>query len=245
MVHVRGAREDPASLPQVSMAVDGLTQALLATTNDYRPFTFQIPARPGSGAVLTLTSSDTFRPGPSDRRTLGVQVRDWSCAPAGRAVVLPPRTALLTAGVAMAILAVALGSIGCSPGWMIAGSAPLSVLQGVIASRGIGAFAPCAVDLVRVALWAAVGLFAGALVIRHRRAIDGPIQFVLAFSDATLYLKLLTLSHPSMPIADSCSMRTDWSGCLAAGTSSHSRWPAASSSPTRLACTCSLRPGPS
>lgn len=213
-IWLRGAREDPTTLPRVSIEVDGVTQAALSTTNEYQQLSFDIPPRPESGTVLTLVSSNTFRPGPSDGRTLAVRVRSWSCAPSRTALVLPPWNAWLWATAATALLGAGFGLIGWIPAQLAAGVGLLAVGQAVIVTRGLGAFAPYAGRVPWIALWSAIGLAAAVRFLERRaghslHAID---RLVVTFAISSLYLKLLALLHPSKAIGDALfhAHRLEW-----------------------------------
>jgi hypothetical protein len=203
-VRLRGAREDSATLPQVSALVDGVTRTTLSTTNEYQQLTFEIPPKSRTGAVLTLASSNTFQPGPSDRRALGVRVQTWTCALVGTALVFPPPTALLAAAAAIAMFGAALGLIGYTLARVAIGVGLLAVGQAAVITQGVGAFAPYATRAPALALYLTAGLIVAAFLVQRRahQPLLGAGRFVVVYATGALYLKLLALLHPSQAIGD-------------------------------------------
>jgi hypothetical protein len=201
-VLLRGLRPEGLASPLVTAAVDGVSRASIATTSAYEELRFDLPPQAGSGAVLTLSSSDTFQPSSSDRRILGVQVESWTCQPAG-GVVVPPRPTLMSGIAAAGILGSALGLIGLPASQLAAAAVWLAGGQAMI-TRGFAAFRPSGIRPAWLALWTGVGLLAIALLLERllRRRLTEPARFVVAFSAIAAYLKLLVLLHPAMPIAD-------------------------------------------
>ena len=205
-VGLRGAREDPATLPQVSILVDGATRTTLSATNAYQQLKFEISPKRRAGVVLTLVSSNTFQPRPPDRRALGVRLQTWMCNPVGTALVIPPQTALLGASVALAMFGAALGLVGYTLAGVAIGVGLLAIGQAAVITRGVGAFAPYATRAPVLALCLSAALVA-IVFLADRRAYQrlhgaGAASFVVAFATGALYLKLLALLHPSQPIVD-------------------------------------------
>lgn len=113
VVRLRGARPDPAQLPDVQLAADGVVLRTVRTTNDFQDVTIEIPARLGDrGLVLGVIPSSTFVPGPGDARALGVMVDEMRVSPAAGTVALPPRRALGSATIAAGTFGAALAAIG-------------------------------------------------------------------------------------------------------------------------------------
>jgi len=65
----------------VTLAADGLVATTVNATNEFQDVPIVLPPRSSSGAVVTITSSSTIVPGPSDPRQLGVQLDRVACAP--------------------------------------------------------------------------------------------------------------------------------------------------------------------
>jgi hypothetical protein len=203
-VPVRGAREDVAALPTVSAMVDGVTRATLPTTNEYQPLTFAIPPRSQSGAVLILASSNTFQPGPADRRALGVRIQSWTCRPERSGLIVPPQTALMAAASADALFGAAFGLIGCPLSAIALGVGLLAAGQGAVIVQGMGAFAPYVGRIPVLAFCLCLGLVLTRWLLERRRdkRLPDAGRFVLVYTAGVLFLKLLALLHPSQPMGD-------------------------------------------
>src|SRR5215211_3080545 len=89
IVRLRGGRADPKTLPEVTIAVDGIVTGRHATRNDFTDVTVPVAPRSGTGAIITLNTT-TFVPGGGDKRELGVYVDRWSCEPDAGVLPLPP-----------------------------------------------------------------------------------------------------------------------------------------------------------
>jgi hypothetical protein len=204
-IRMRGGRADESTLPQVVIAVDGVIAASHPTTNEYQDVTVMLPARPrASGAKVTLTSSTTFTPGPSDNRTLGIVVDRWACAPASAGFVRPPPRVMLAAAAGGAALAAAFALIGAGLLVTIAGAALLALLQAVPLGWEFGMFTSYPERAAALALWLAALLVASVHGTEWAigRRVSGAARLVAAFTAAVLYLKLLALLHPSKPLID-------------------------------------------
>lgn len=204
-VRFRGARSAALPQPDLAVAVDGVTLASQRATNDYQEVSVSAPARPQTpGLMLTLTSSTTFVPGGSDPRTLGVQIEDLGCRPAGGSVVLPPRNALASAAAATAALGGAFGLIGITAGSAVLATVLTAVAQAVPLSSGPAPYADYPAMLVRLALWMALLTVVAVKLAEalNRGALRNTARFVVAFSAGAVYLKLLALLHPSKAVVD-------------------------------------------
>ncbi len=204
-VRVRGGRSDVSTLPEVVMSVDGVIAATHQTTNEYQDVTVVLPPRPLTpGATVTLTSSNTVIPGPSDKRTLGVMVDRWACAPAAATFVWPPRRILTTAALGGAAFGAAFALIGAGMLATIGAAALLAVAQAVPLRWEFGMFTPYPERAAWLAIW-----IAGLLVVSVRaaewtsgRPLHTAARVVAAITAAVLYLKLLALLHPSKLLID-------------------------------------------
>lgn len=199
-VRLRGGRSDATTLPQVMVSVDGVIGATEQTRNDYQDVSVEIPARPGSpGAIVTLTSSSTVQPGPSDSRALGVMVDRWTCAPADGTHPLPPTRALATAAVGGAAFGVALALMGVGVAGIAIGVCAIGIGQALPMAWELGPFGPRYIERVR---WLAVTI-AAVLAATARttewtigRQLHATARFAAVVAGAALYLKLLALLHP-------------------------------------------------
>lgn len=205
-VWVRSARPDPAlPQPDLDVAVDGVRVAVVRVANDEREVRIPVPPRPGQpGAVLTLTTSAPFVPGGGDRRELGVQIRRLVCYPAGGGLVLPPGRAVRAAVLGAAAFGALFGLAATTVAGAVGGTVLVAAAQTYPLVTVAGAYGRLPTTQVWLAVWIAL-LTAIALVGGQRltgRRMSGAARFVLVFSGASLYLKLLALLHPAKPIVD-------------------------------------------
>ena len=204
-IRLRGGRADESTLPEVVITVDGLMAAAVQTTNEYQDVAIALPARPdATGATVTLTVSNTFVPGPSDRRTLGVVLDRWACRPASTGFLAAPRAALTAAAVGGAAFGASFALIGAGILGTVMAAVVLAAAQAVPLGWELG---PYTAYPVRAA-WLAVGI-AALLVLSVRatqwsigRPLSGAARIVVACTAAVLYLKLLALLHPAKPPID-------------------------------------------
>ncbi len=76
-----GRGPEVAPPPEMIVSIDGAVRLRAQTTNDPSVYTVTAPAAPSTSMVITLDFSNTFVPGPNDRRTLGVVVEHVAIAP--------------------------------------------------------------------------------------------------------------------------------------------------------------------
>ncbi len=214
-VRFRGARPGTLPQPDVSLAIDGVILGARSATNDFQELSVTTPGRPQkSGLVLTITSSTTFVPGASDPRTLGMQVEDMGCRPVGGSVVLPPRRALTAAALGAAAFGAALGLTGITAGSAVLGTILVAAAQAAPLSSGTAPYGDYPDALVRLACWIALVLVVAGKLLEaaNRGALRNTARFVVAFSAAAVYLKLLALLHPSKPVVDALfhAHRLEW-----------------------------------
>ncbi len=203
-VRLRGGRVDESTLPDVITAVDGIVVGRHATTNDFTEVA--IPIAPGErpGATLTLTVSNTFVPGPDDRRELGVYIDRWTCAPIDGARPLAPPGALRTAAITGAAFGAALALMALPLWLVVAAVVALAGLQAVPLVWDYGPFLAFAVS--PAALGGVIAAVLGLVVLAAPRVLGRPIStaghYVLFVTAAVIYLKLLALAHPGKFIID-------------------------------------------
>jgi hypothetical protein len=219
-VSIRGGRSDPAIQPVVALAVDGITAAAETATNDFRVMEITAPQRPSrTGLILSITSSRTVVPGPSDPRELGVQIDRLVCLPASAGLVLPPLGAIRDAGLAAGVFGAALALAGMMLGTAVLGAALLAAGQAFPFSMGAAPYSGFSGPM----LWFAVWIFALTLAVlkaleRWRgQPLQNTARFVLLFSAAALYLKLLGLLHPSKLLVDAVFHAHRFEGVLGGG----------------------------
>jgi hypothetical protein len=158
-----GRGPDVPPPPQMVVSVDGAPRLRADTTNDPRTFIVDVPPASGHTLAVAIDLSNTFTPGPNDRRALGVTIDDVTIAPATGAFSPTWRVVMLAALAAMCLTLAAL-ACGFGPWWALA----MGVIAGV-AHAWLLAFDAAFLGgfpdyLIRVSAGAAViGLFVGAI----------------------------------------------------------------------------------
>lgn len=215
VLRFRGGGPDLPARPTVHVAVDGITVVTQIVPIDFQELQIAAPRQPSRpGLSLTIMSSATFVPGPSDRRELGIQVDRLACQPDAAGLVLPPRRAIRDAGLAGAAFGAAFGLAGVTAGIAGGGLLLLAAGQAVLLSTGVAPYAGFPRTVVSFAVWIA-GLTVSLLKLREAWAgpgFRGAMRFVLFFSAGALYLKVLGLLHPSKPLVDALfhAHRLEW-----------------------------------
>ena len=213
-IRLRGGRSDPATQPAVDLAVDGLTTTTVKATNVFQDATIALAPRPSTGAVITITSSSTLVPGPADPRQLGVQIDRIACAPDAQGFAMPPFATVRDAALAAGIFGAAFALAGATLTSALAGVLLLGVLQAVPLSAGPAPYTGFSESMLWFAVWIAALTAAFVIVVERWRngGIQGSAKFVVLFSGAALYLKLLGLLHPSKLLVDAAfhAHRFEW-----------------------------------
>lgn len=204
-IRLRGGRADESTLPEVVVSVDGVIAGTFPTANEYRDVEVTIPSRHAEsgnrsgGTTVTLTSSTAFVPGPTDKRTLGVMVDRWTCAPKTAGFFRPPPGALSAAAIGGAAFGAAFAIAGLSLAAALSGAALLALAQAVPLAWEFGMFTAYPNRALWLSLWTALLLVVA--VRGTERALGRPLtdeaRLVTVFTFAVLYLKLLVLLHPS------------------------------------------------
>jgi hypothetical protein len=214
-VRFRGARPAQLPQPQVEISADGIVVARQEATNDYREVEVALASRPDqSGVTISIASSPTFVPGASDNRELGVQVDRLVCRPEQGRLPLPPLGAIRAASFSAAVFGAVAGLIG--PGLLsaVGGTILLAGAQALPLAAGPGPYSPYQDSVVWIATWTAVPILLIVMGMERwqRTALHPAARFVLLFSGATLYLKLLALLHPSKLVVDAVfhAHRFEW-----------------------------------
>ena len=200
-MRLRGGRAD-GSNPQVTILADGVVVSTEASALDWTYVHLVMPPRPERrGLTLGVRPSATFVPS-GDPRPLGVMLDRVTLRPSR--IVLVPRPALVAASLSAAALGGAIALVGVTAGSAICGAVLLSAGAAAVIVRGFGPFTPYTDVVVRLAVWIALIVAAGALAAQywHQQPLRNTARFAVAFSVGALFLKLLVLLHPNMPIGD-------------------------------------------
>jgi hypothetical protein len=202
-LRVRGGRPVPADNPDLTVLADGVELATHHTSSAFEDIRVTIPARGDRrGLTVGLRSSKTFVPGPSDPRPLGVVLDRLTLAPEG--IVLVPRLALYASSGSSAAMGAALALVGVTAGSAIGGAVLLSAGAAAVIARGFGPFTSYPDTVVAVGVWIALALAGLSLGVQYwrRQPLRNTARFAAVFSAGALFLKLLVLLHPNMPVGD-------------------------------------------
>ena len=212
-LRVRGARA--VDNPSLTLLADGIVVGTTTTATEWTSVTVEIPPRPERrGLVLNITSSATFVPGPGDPRALGVMLDSLSLSPAG--IVLVPRPVLTAASLSSAAFGASLALLGVTAGSAIGGAVLISAGTAAVLTRGFGPFTSYPHAAIVLALWMAFALAALSMSWQAwQQPLRNTARFAAAFSTAALYLQLLVLLHPNMPIGDAMFHAHRFQGVLA------------------------------
>ena len=214
-VRARAARADPATNPILTFYADGLRIDAQPSTSAFETIRVVIPARPQRprGAIVRMEVSTTVVPGPNDARALGVMIDEVKIAPAG--IGWPPLDVVTSAALGAAALTGAIGLIASAPA--TAGAAlVVSTGQAALLARGFAPYTSYPATAAQAALWIAAGVALISLWVRRTGAPSlAAGRFVIAFSAAALFLKLLVLLHPQMPVGDAMFHAHRFQGVLA------------------------------
>lgn len=216
-IRFRGGREDPRTLPFVQTLVDGDSVDMRQAGNQFQDVAIMLPTTDSHerGARITIRCSNTFIPGPTDNRPLGIIIDEMRVVRLSTGVPFVPRPAVAAATLGGAIFGAFFGLIGLTAGGAAIAVAVLVAGQGIALVHGAGPYTPTYTSLVPwIAGWVAV-LAALAVSGAQRwmgQRLRNTARFALAFTVGALYLKLLVLTHPSMPIGDALfqAHRFEW-----------------------------------
>jgi hypothetical protein len=212
-LRMRGGRPADDN-PDVAVVVDGVTVSSHRATAEWSDVRIAIPARADRrGLMLGLRSSATFVPGGGDPRALGVMLDRLSLSPDG--IVVVPRPALVRTAAASAAMGAGMALLGVTAGSAIGGAVLLSAAGSAIVARGFGPFTDYPTTVSTLGLWIGIVLAAGAIAVQYRRPLRNTARFAAAFSASALFLKLLVLLHPNMPVGDAMFHAHRFQGVLA------------------------------
>jgi hypothetical protein len=118
-------------------------------------------------------------------------------------VVAPP-SALGGAAVGGAALGAAVAGLGVTAGAAVGAAVLLTAAEASVVARGFGPYTGLPATAARLAIWFGVALtmLAAAVQYWRRQPLRNTARFAAAVSFGALYLKLLVLLHPDMPVGD-------------------------------------------
>jgi hypothetical protein len=212
-VRFRGGRSDPGTQPSVALAADGLTTTTTKATNDFQDAAIVLPPRASSGAAVTITSSSTIVPGPSDPRQLGVQIDRIACA-VSNGIAWPPAATIRDAALAAAIFGAAFALLGLRLSIALSAVTVLAVLQALPLASGPAPYVPFSAAIIWYALWIGIAtvVLVAALGGLREPGLPQAARVAIVVSAVVLYLKILGLLHPSKLVIDAVfhAHRFEW-----------------------------------
>lgn len=203
-LRLRGGRQNAAENPVVAVFVDGVRVLEHRSGTGFRQLQVSIPTRPERprGLLVTLQMSATFVPGPNDPRRLGVMVDYVTLTADG--LPLPPRNAFSGAAAGGAAVGAAMALLGTTPGLAVLGTLFVVSGESAVIARGFAPFTDFPQTASRIAFLISAALVILVLALERVRAepFRNTARFAAGFTAAALFLKLLVLLHPEMPIGD-------------------------------------------
>lgn len=215
-LRVSTPRPNPAAQPEINIDVDGVTLKTVRGSQAFQDVAVSLPTNTGEkrGVAITIRVSDTFVPGPGDPRALGMTIDELRLARPPSGVPLVPRQAIAGAAVGGAIFGALFGLIGLTAGIATLGVAALGCGQAVVLATGAAPYYRYIRDIPEIAGYIAIGTIALVWIAERaqRQRLRNTARFVAAFSSAALFLELLVLSHPDMPVGDALfhAHRFEW-----------------------------------
>lgn len=212
--------------PDVTIEIDGVTLARVRGTPEFQDVSVTLPTFTGErrGAQIIVRASNTFSPGATDPRTLGLMVDDLRIERPAHGVPIVPRHAIWSAGLGGAIFGALFGLIGLTAGTAVLAVVALGAGQAAVLAAGAAPYTRYATRIGSMAASIALGTIVIVWIVErlqgervpgqpfHGRRLRNTARFVAAFSAGALFLKLLVLFHPGMPVGDALfqAHRFEW-----------------------------------
>src|SRR5260221_1881281 len=214
-LRVRGGRPSAEENPDLTILADGVTLVTRRTSTEFEDIELTIPAMAERrGLPLGWRSSKALVPGPWDPRPLGVMLDRLSLTPEG--VVLVPGPALYASSLSSAALGAAIALLGVTAGSAIGGACLLSAGAAAVIGRGFRPVTNYPDTAIALPIWIALALAGLSLAAQYGRGrpLRNTARFAAAFSASALFLKLLVLLHPDMPVGDAMFHAHKFQGVL-------------------------------
>ena len=203
-LHLRGARENAADNPTLVFFVDGVRAFAHTSKTEFETVTVTMPARRDRprGAMVTAQLSSTFVPGASDPRPLGVMLDSITVRPEG--AVAPSRDVLVQAALCGAALGATFVLLGLTPVIATAVFLPLFAIAAGLMARGFAPFTDLPERAFVLVMAIALITIAGVVAIEHirKRPLTTAARLTAALTVGVVFVKLLALLHPDMPLGD-------------------------------------------
>lgn len=194
VIRYRAARPD-GSTPGMVIEIDGVTVAREPLAADFVERRVELPSRSGRAATqLTFTVEPAYVP-EGDARQLGALV-DWIAVDQASGGLAWPTRQAWVAGAPIVMLAILWGAVLLSPRFVLPLLMMTSLVAAWVITRGFGGFVTWPVAMITSASVISGGL---AWLLARRTPMA---TTVMAITSVAVALKLLILTHPSMPIGD-------------------------------------------
>ncbi len=212
---MRGGRPAGSPAAETRFGVDGVTVATQVPGAAYEDIGFDAPPKPGARTLsLTISTSPPFVPGATDARELGAQIDRIGCLPAAGSWTLPPAESLVRVAAAGAAFGLIFALLTPTLLLSLIASAVLGAALGLVVNTGVARFSRAYLDwILPLAFWITAPLLLFAVTRwRRRRPLHPAVGFVLLFSSSVMFVKILTLLHPSKDVVDAVfhAHRLEW-----------------------------------
>ncbi len=201
-ISARAARPDAAMFPRLRVAVDGNVLSTDQLANEPSTIEVTVPSRASAAhdTTIEVTLDQTFVPGNGDARELGAVVTRIALEPVGTAI--PPAGLLVGGPLAAASFGAAFALTGLPTLAATAVGAVVALGYAAVVTSGFGAYGSYGLDAAWMAVLIAFGTLGIVGLVRQRTALSQAAIAVAAISAGALYLKLIVLLHPAMPVGD-------------------------------------------
>lgn len=190
----RAARPD-GSTPALTLSVDGVIVSRTTLAHDLADTVIEVPERPTPGPThVTLHVESAYVP-EGDPRQLGALIDAVRITPTAEGLHWPTAV-VMTATWPLLLLAALWGLTRPSSRMLFAVTTVTGIATAAITMHGVGGFAPSS-PLVPGVTAVVAGAAAAWVVRGHALA-----SVIVGLTGAAVWIKLLLLGHPSMPIGD-------------------------------------------
>lgn len=197
---------DPALFPDVTFSVDGVVTSRLAVTGADQTVHIPLPADSNrQGAVIGITCSKVFVPGPQDERELGIVVKSIRIRQEGGSLALPsPRTfrvLAITGGIVGAVLGVICVSVAAT----LILTASTALAAALLLCHGVARYSG---EFSEILAEASISVYVLGLIIAlilgrlRGERFDRAERLFLALALSVTCVNLLVLFHPYKPEMD-------------------------------------------
>jgi hypothetical protein len=190
----RAARPD-GSTPGLIVAVDGIVTARTTLPHDMAETVVEVPERAGDEATYVTLQVETPYVPDGDPRQLGALIDAVSIAPTSEGLHWPTQ-AVMRATWPLLALVLLWGLLRPPLGVMFVATTVICVATAAVIVHGLGGVAPSS-PLVPAVTATLAGAIAAWMTRNHAQT-----SLIVGITGAAVWIKLLILGHPAMPIGD-------------------------------------------